>query len=144
MTQKQYADMTIIMELSRTFADQMYKAMKNCGLIDKGFKLTVQAGDNLLDTGTVLRCNVALEKEILKVPLDEYQKNYMFQWRRNDEGWTVCEDPRCKQGDIPPVVRSIKKEAGKSQERKATGTETPCDGLWISIYDDYLPMDGGM
>ena len=143
MTHKQYSDMTIIMEFCRIFADQMHKCMENAGLVKQGFRLHIEVGDVETGDGTQ-KCYVGLEQNFLDTPEEEYIKNRMHQVRNNAEGWKVLNDPISDTGAVPSVVRSIKKEAGEPQERKATGTETPSDGLWISAYDDYLPVDGGM
>ena len=45
MDQKQYDDMATIMQFGRLFATAMRRAMKNCGLLDKGFFLSVSSED---------------------------------------------------------------------------------------------------
>ena len=143
MTHKQYSDMTIIMEFCRIFADQMYKCMENAGLVKQGFKLQIEVSDVEIGNDSQ-KCYVELEQNLLDTCEEEYIKNRMQQVRNNAEGWKVLNDPISDTGAVPSVVRSIKKEAGEPQERKATGTETPSDGLWISAYDDTPILDGGM
>ena len=143
MTQKQYADMTIIMGLSRTFCDQMYKAMKNCGLIKEGFSLKLEIGDSEYGDG-ILQKSVELEKDISDVDSDEWERTRMDQMQLKGCGWRVHSDPLSEIGSLPPEVRRIERK-GTVQfgDAEDGGKPYPVDGLWIgSDYND-CALGGG-
>ena len=151
MTQKQYADMVSIMQISRHFCDQMYRCLANHELIKKGFTLNLCIGDRKLSSGDVELSSIELEQDIQE---DEYawEKNRMEQVKVDTLGrWMVNYDPLAEEGTIPPMVGEIKSTDGyiefKKEDGKGTGENPgkpyPLDNTWLSVYDYPADVDGG-
>jgi hypothetical protein len=139
MTGKTYYDIHTIMGFSRIFADQMYKAMKNCGLLDAGYGLSIKIGHYGGEDVTEM---VVMEQDILKIGGKQWDETLIDQKKLKDEGWRVFSDPLCRGGAIPPVV-SVEKTGRRAEERRETaGKPYPPDGLWISA-DHYRDDMGG-
>ena len=148
MDQKQYDDMATIMQFGILFATAMRRAMKNCGLLDKGFFLSVSSEDIVSFDGTHITGSVRLNRyfdhENPKM-LKEDHSDDMSQIEFDGERWSVIDDPYAKAGTVPPEVRAsdglkdVYKGAGK-----ASAKAYPPDGLWLSSRDDYSFLDGGI
>lgn len=144
MDQKQYEDMHSIAMFSRIFADQMYKCMKNSGLLDKGFHLDVSVTNIEHLDGTSLAASVEIQPWIIDVGKKKYEENAVRQIRlAGEKEWRVRNDPYAKTGSLPPEVR-IERKADDSK-RVAETSDKPYapDGLWISSRDDNPDVVGG-
>ena len=144
MTQKQYADMTVIMGLSRQFCDNLYRAMQNAGLIKQGFSLKLEIGESEYGDDGILCKSVELEQSIMETDSDEWRKNRMDQMQLKGNGWYVHSDPLAEIGSLPPEVLYLKdKRNVRYGDAEDGGKPYPLDGLWIgSDYND-PPVDGG-
>ena len=140
MTQKQYDDMTTIMQFSRLFASAMRKAMDNCGLTAKGFGLNVDVWDTVCEDGTVLKGAIRLQRGYESPKIDHSED--MTQLNYLEEGWLVANDPYAKAGSIPPEVHFEKRTVRQGMAEE-TGKPYPPDGLWVSSRDNPADVGGG-
>lgn len=144
MKQKQYVDMTVIMGLCRTFCDQIQRAMKNCGLEQEGYSLRIRICNEDYGDDFVLLDDIELEKSILSTEREEWDKTRMNQLKTKGRGWFVYADPLTEIGDLPPEVRTIKRErtfpCGKAEDG---GKPYPVDGLWIGDFNHDSDVGGG-
>lgn len=141
MNQKQYDDMTTIMQCGRSFAKAMRTAMLNCGLLQAGFNLTVSVEDIICTDGTHLTGSIRLQRLYDDEEKNDHSED-MSQLEYNGERWAVVNDPYAKAGTLPPQICSGK--ANDSKRVAETGRhEDPVDGLWISSHDDPPVLDGG-
>ena len=68
MTQKQYEVGQVIMQMSRIFAKAMAECMKNSGLVDEGYVLSVRVQEGYkIDPGYTLTGSVTLEPKELGI-----------------------------------------------------------------------------
>ena len=147
MNQKQYSDMTTIMQFCRIFSDQMYKCLKHTGLLEQGYRIQLDIGDNKVSDDCTFNCSAELSKSVTEYGLEEFNKTVMDQFRKNGEEWRVYADPLQEQGSIPAMVVEVGNKAkGTDMGRTAeAGTKPyPPDGLWISNRDFDCVVDGGM
>ena len=140
MTDRQYADMTTIMQFCRIFADQMDTCLKHSGLYDKGFSLSLHVGNKVPYEEGVLKTNkIELSESITDVGYAQYASTEMMQMNIADKGWIVYDDPRNETGSLPNEVCF----KARRDFRKAMAEETehpyPPDGLWIGA--DYNNSD---
>lgn len=138
MTQKQYDDMTSIMQFGRTFSDMMRKAMENCGLLQKGFFFNVDVCPVECEDGTVIMGAVRLRH---RYDIESDHEEDMEQLEYNGERWCVINDPYAKTGTVPPEIRAEKKSNDRQGMGKASGKPYPPDNLWISSRDNYSDVD---
>lgn len=144
MTQKQYEVGQVIMQMSRIFAKAMAECMKNSGLVDEGYVLSVRVQEGYkIDPGYTLTGSVTLEPKELG-STEEYFNNSFCNHYYEEKGWMVVNDPVIKTGAVPPVVRTAETAARVYGSRKEAEKEFAPDGLWISRYDDPNPVDGGV
>lgn len=141
MNQKQYDDMTSIMQFGRIFSKAMRRAMENCGLLQKGYFLTVSSEEIECDDGTVITGSVRLAKLFDGNNTDHSED--MEQLEYNGERWVVIYDPYAKTGSVPPEVRIERKADDSKRVAKASGKPYPPDGLWLSSRDDNPDVVGG-
>ena len=134
MTQKQYDDMATILKFCRIFADQMRICMKNTGLWDKGFLLTMDCFRTDCSDGCVLDGAVRMFR---RYDEESHHSEDMEQLSQEGKGWYVVHDPVAKTGSLPPDVKIEKcaKNVCKGSRKDATKPYPP-DGMWISSYDD--------
>ena len=140
MTDKQYADMTTIMQLGRIFADQVQRCMEHAGLLKQGFIFSIRIETNPGDPSRILN-NVNLEKSIVDVPKEEFLENAMEQYKFT-ENWEVYHDPRREKGTLPSEIgykerKHLVERAGENRSKPY-----PPDGLWIGSCGDYSALDG--
>jgi hypothetical protein len=146
MEQKQYADMTTIMQFCRIFSDQMYRCLDHAGLIKQGYVLRIFVGDDFFDNKKET-ATIHLDQSINKVGYDNWLKDCMIQVKQDEKGWRVCHDPKAEAGNVPPVIVEVERKAkATDMGRKTEGADKPLppDGLWISNRDYDCPVDGGM
>lgn len=146
MTNKKYADMTTIMQFCRIFSEQMYKCMKNAGLINEGFKLRIKVGRTDFGEDDIETSYIWLEKDILTSSSDEWANTRMYQTKLAGTEWKVSADPIAETGSLPPEIYFSKDSGqtdGKTACGKATGKPYPPYDLWISACDDPVNVGGG-
>ena len=137
MNQKQYDDMTSIMQFGRIFSKAMSRAMEHCGLLQKGFFLTVSSEDIECDDGTHITGSVRLTS------LDGANvAESMTQLEYEGERWIVINDPYAKTGSVPPEIHCERKADDRKGMAKTSDKPYPSDGLWISSRDDNPILDG--
>lgn len=145
MKDKQYADMTTIMQFGRIFADQILLCMKHAGLLEPGFifRLSVEKGYE----GFEAFQRVELAKNFAEVPADEWEESAMAQFGYGEgREWSVYHDPKAEAGSLPTEVYFKQRSEFRSRaeaSRKAADKPLPPDGLWISRYDYDDPVGGG-
>ena len=145
MTQKQYADMTTIMQFGRIFADQIRICMKHAGLLDQGFHFSIRVEKGYGSDETFQR--VELEKSLNDVSHEEWEESAMEQFGYGEgREWSVYADPKAEMGSLPTEVcirQRTRFRSGAEKAEKAAGKPLPPDGLWISSYDYDPPVGGG-
>lgn len=142
MTQDQYEKMATIMQCGRIFAEQIHKCMENSGLLDQGYSFDVRMTNGCCLEDGADTYKVELTKDICTIPIEEYKKTSMEQYKFGRKGWTIYLDPVAKKGTVPPEVRVAKADDSKGRAKAATKPYPP-DGLWLSSRDDYPYVDGG-
>ena len=143
MTDKQHEDMTIIMQLCRIFSEQMYKCMKNAGLIEQGFTLGMNVGRmGYINNGyTPITSEINIDKAS---DAPDWKETRMCQVKFSGEEWMVFAGPKAEIYSVPENVDIGKID--RQEERTAVGREVaskpyPVDGLWIGY--DYNSSDVG-
>ena len=149
MDQKQYIDITSLMEISRGYAEIIHQCMDNHGLLKDGFEFTVRITNKQYLNTSDDYLLVEIEKSISKTDHDEYKATSFVQAKCGGE-WRICNDPVAEEGSVPPVVADIlRKQSEIRQEFRgkamAEGTSKPypMDGMWISSHDDPPVLGGG-
>jgi len=142
MTDKQYADIETMMMFGRIFADQMYKCLKNTGLLAEGYQMQLLIGQVVKDRITT---SVEISKNIIDVGYEEWKKTSTRHSRDFEKEWWVAYDPKAEAGSVPPEVRIPK---GKRTYKATVGANAnkpyPPDGLWIGSFNHDSDVDGGM
>ena len=144
MNQKQYADMTTIMQICRIFAEQMYKCLDHSGLNGKGFRLDVRIDPHETERGEQLNATVDLEERICEVGAEQWQKTCMAQAWFEERGWVVWRDPKGEIGDAPTDVL-LQQRTEMLDRRVAEDSRKPYppDGLWIGADYHHSDVGGG-
>lgn len=144
MNQQQYEAAHTILEFSRLFADAMRRAMENAGLLDEDFELHISVEKLELDYDpeNPILADVELCRHVLRNP--DFMKDRMMQFEYFQKGWVVSADPVVKCGSVPPTVGIEKKASGVFGSGEKAEKPTPPDGLWVSVHDDYPPVDRGV
>lgn len=145
MTQKQYADMTTIMQFCRIFSDQMLKCLEGTGLLEQGFYIDLgvnRAYD--LETG-ILACDITLSKHINEDSsnVEDWRATRMHQMRMRNGEWKVYDDPEAKAGSLPPEIRIRHERVVTEGTRKAASKPYPSDGFWVGSDYGSTDVDGG-
>lgn len=145
MKDKQYADMTTIMQFGRIFADQILLCMKHAGLLEQGFHFSIRVEKGYGNDEAFQR--VELEKSLNEVSHEEWQESAMAQFGYGEgREWSVYHDPKAEAGSLPTEVYFKQRSEFRSRaeaSRKAADKPLPPDGLWISRYDYDDPVGGG-
>lgn len=146
MTDKQYADMTTIMQFGRIFAEQIKKCMEHTGLMDQRFSFDLRVSPNPPDVEGDNYCKVSLDKSISEVGKYQWKKSAMEQWKDDNNGWRIGNDPKAEEGSIPATVHYCEREKILDMEGMGkTGTKPyPPDGFWVSSHYYPTDVDGGM
>lgn len=141
MKADRYETMSVITSLCRSFADQVLLSMKNKGLLDDGYRLYIEIGNEFMKNDG-LKAIIKLEQP--NVPDEEFFKNRMSQVNILGMEWKVIDDPKTEAGTLPPEVfykngeRHIRKGHGENADKPY-----PVDGLWVGLdYNDPY-VDGG-
>ena len=145
MEDKQHEDMTIIMQLCRIFSEQMYKCMKNAGLIEQGFTLGMNVGRmGYISNGyTPITSEINIDKAS---DAPDWKETRMCQVKFSGEEWMIFADPKAEIYSVPENVDIRGTE--RQEERTAVGRKTanksyPVDGFWVGAdYNDPV-LDGG-
>lgn len=145
MTDKQHEDMTIIMQLCRIFSEQMYKCMKNAGLIEQGFTLGMNVGRmGYTNNGyTPITSKINIDKAS-NAP--DWKETRMCQVKFSGKEWMIFADPKAEIYSVPENVDIGKID--RQEERTAVGRKTsskpyPVDGLWVGHDYNSSDVDGG-
>ena len=153
MDKQQYDAMSMIMEKSRKFLDEVFHMMQDHGLADNGFELHMCI-DETHDIKNVLECDhllsVELSKDCRYVSKDEYRTSNMDQWNKDGKGWVIMYDPCRKSGTVPEdndlSDLPFTDIGGEETDDPATG-ETAKDAgrsgngsLWFRDDDGDIPM----
>ena len=145
MTKKDYTQRQSMMEICRTFADQMGKCMDNAGLTKEGFILTIEIGDEEYGSEDHLLSMITLEESINDVGQEQWHKTQMCQMKLDGKGWLIHADPLAESGTVPESIYGKAKDSKDSVEGSGEkGTKPyPPDGLWLSTFDDRSVLGGG-
>ena len=140
MTKKQYMDMTTIMQFGRIFSEQIDKCLLHTGLKEQGYEFRI----NISEVDGRNFINVVLEQNALTMPIGEYEKNRMSQYKISNDDWRVNHDPITEAGTIPATIRAEEIRTAYAEAERKTGTKPyPPDGLWVNSRDNYCDVDGG-
>ena len=140
MTHEQYEAAQTVLQMSRLYARAMRECMENAGLLKEGYELHVCVNQEHEIDDTVLLNTIRLERDPSS---DGYLENRFINFCFKKEGWVVVHDPIIKSGAVPPTVRTMETAARVYGGREKTEKPTAPDGLWLSAYDNYSPVDGG-
>ena len=141
MTQKQYADMTTIMQFGRIFSEQMKKCLVNSGLWEKGFCFCVDAYPTHCSDNVDLSGSVRIFRGYDN-PENDHSED-MFQLNYDGKGWRVVNDPIAEAGSLPPEVHARERRDFNERIRENPSKPYPLDGMWISSFDDPPVLGGG-
>ena len=142
MTDKQYADIETMMMFGRIFADQMYKCLKNTGLLAEGYQMELYVGQKV---GDLRNTFVEVEKNIADVGYPDWKKSSARHSKCEGGEWCVAFDPKAEAGSVPPEVH-IRKESRTNKAAVGANANKPYppDGLWIGSFNHDSDVDGGM
>ena len=136
-----YADMVTIMHLCRIFSEQMQRCLKNTGLWNDGFCISVDAYPTHCSDGTELTGAVRLFRGYDN-PENDHSDD-MTQIHLFGKEWHICNDPIAETGTVPAKVSSKVRTDFAERNGKYAAKSDPLDGLWISIRDYPPYVDGG-
>jgi hypothetical protein len=82
----------------------MFLCMKNAGLIDDGYSLTITVKNIKIDEGNNIEGTIWLAKDT-----DDSEASKLYQIKATSKGWWIINDPAIKSGCPVPEVRADKR-----------------------------------